>query len=239
MPFYKLPPCRRKIYLILLICLLSACTQRVAPVIEYPRPDQATLNSDKAWYSVRFSLHREKDQEPDWYLGTLLAGEVIAPILDQYGQHIICWRVHRRAVRDQTGHVFSFIFYSSTASAAMIYQRIQENNLVAELHRQQLLLKVNYAPLTVNLHTILADTSDTTWPESVRQSWPFFMMGASQMWMAQVKTLKQETADNQAIEQRYQIIQGKLNELWQQQGQHALIHHLSALYAYRPVSVRF
>ena len=240
MTFYKLSQGCSKVYLILLISLLSACAHSLTPVTEYTQPAEITLNdADGNWYAARFSLYWEKGQEPDWYLGTLLGGEVIPPILAQYAQQITCWRVHRRAVHDKTGHVFSFIFYSSEASAAMIYRQLQGNKLLAKLQKEQRLLKVSYDPLTANSDVTLADTSDPVWPETIRKTWPFFMMGASQMWLAQVQILKHDTQKNHAIEARYKIIQNKMTELWQQQGQHSLVHHLSALYAYQPVLTRF
>ncbi|TXL14868.1 hypothetical protein BMR04_12605 [Methylococcaceae bacterium HT3] len=107
----------------------------------------------------------------------MLAGEVISPLLEQYTQQLICWRVHRRAVHDQAGHVFSFIFYSSKASAVSIYQQLQSNQLLAQLKKDQLLLKVSYDPLAINLGATLADTSDAAWPESVRKNLAFFYDG--------------------------------------------------------------
>ncbi|MCK5869622.1 MAG: hypothetical protein KAG45_03075, partial [Methyloprofundus sp.] len=113
------------------------------------------------------------------------------------------------------------------------------DQLLAQLKKDQLLLKVSYDPLAINLGATLADTSDAAWPESVRKTWPFFMMGASQMWLAQVQKMKQDTQESSILELRYQTIQRKMTELWQEQGQHALVHHLSALYAYQPVLMRF
>ena len=104
---------------------------------------------------------------------------------------------------------------------------------------KQLLIKVAYDPLYNNRQTRLADTSDPAWPEKIRSSWPFFMMGASHMWLEQIHAFRLETLNQPDMQQRYQVIQSKMTELWQQQGQHALLHHLSALYAYQPVLSRF
>ncbi|SMG65524.1 conserved hypothetical protein [methanotrophic bacterial endosymbiont of Bathymodiolus sp.] len=65
------------------------------------------------------------------------------------------------------------------------------------------------------------------------------MMGASQMWLAQIEMIKQGTPEEKGMAQRHKSIQEQITELWQQQGQHALMHHLSALYAYQPVAIRF
>jgi hypothetical protein len=226
--------------MIFLLVMASACTAKRVPLkdVSLPAPEMAK-NTDKAWYAARFSLNWEAGEEPKWYLGTLLGGEVINPLLAQAAQQLTYWRVHRRAVRDQTGHVFSFIFYSSEASAADIYQQLQSNKLLVLLQHQQELLKVSYDPLTTDLHRVIADTSDPVWPAEVRASWPLFMMGASQMWLAQIEMIKQETPEEQGVALRYKRIQEQVTELWQQQGQHALMHHLSALYAYQPVAIRF
>ena len=242
MTFHKsLSPVSFKVLVMILMPVLSGCTHMmVKPVKINPQSAEMTVNDpSKAWYAARFSLYWEEEQEPDWYLGTLLGGEVITPILVQYGQQIACWRVHRRAVRDGTGHVFSFIFYSSKTSAANIYQQIQSNELLAELQQQQELLKVNYDSLAVITEVALADISDPVWPATIRETWSLFMMGASQMWLAQIEIIKQGTPEEQGMTQRYKSIQDQITEHWQQQGQHALMHHLSALYAYQPVSIRF
>ncbi|WP_428355583.1 hypothetical protein [Methyloprofundus sp.] len=229
-----------KILMLFFLPLLNACTHTVMPVRKSPQSAELIRNDpDKAWYAARLSFNWEQGQVPDWYLGTLIAGEVIAPLLPQYVQQITCWRVHRRAVRDQTGHVFSFIFYSSKASAALIYQQLKENKVLAELQARQRIIKISYDLPAVGAPSLLADTSDPVWPATMRASWPYFMMGASQMWMVQLQNIKDETTEIDAVEQRYQTIQNKLTEQWQEQGQHALIHHLSALYAYQPVPMRF
>jgi hypothetical protein len=113
------------------------------------------------------------------------------------------------------------------------------SKILLQLQQQRDLLKVSYDPLTTDLHKVIADTSDPVWPAEIRASWPLFMMGASQMWLAQIEMIKQGTPEEKGMAQRYKSIQEQITELWQQQGQHALMHHLSALYAYQPVAIRF
>lgn len=231
-----------KACVVLLITALAACTTTLQPldITEQQAiqvaPEQQTKMS---WYAVRVKIHWEKEQEPNWYFGTLIAGEVISPLLKEYQQSIICWRVHRRAVRDKTGHVFSFIFYSSPADAGKIYQLFQNSKLLTTLLEKKYLDKVSYDPLQIKSPATIADTSDPAWPDEMRNSWPFFMMGASQMWLAQVRSYKQQISDDAELKLRYQGIQASITELWRDQGKHALIHHLNGLYAYQPVLVRF
>ncbi|NOQ12865.1 MAG: hypothetical protein GQ583_00085 [Methyloprofundus sp.] len=231
-----------KLGVLLLFMGLSACAKILQPQVAEEQ-DVIQLGLEKhglmAWYAVRFSILWEKETEPQWYMGTLIAGEVISPLLEQSRQQVVYWRVHRRAVHDKTGHVFSFIFYSSQADAALIYQHFKNNKVLTKLQQQQLLSGVSYDALYNNSQTNIADTSDPLWPEKIRSSWPFFIMGASQMWLEQIRAFKKQTLNESDIKQRYIIIQNNLTDLWQQQGQHALMHHLNALYAYQPVLVRF
>jgi len=231
-----------KVCALLLLMFLSACTTTLQPqIMEDPhvlqvKPGQHTL---MGWYAIRFSIPWAKETEPKWYVGTLIAGEVISPFLMQSQQNIVFWRMHRRAVQDKTGHVFSFIFYSSQADAVLIYQHFKSNKILTKLRHQQLLSEISYDPLYNNSQTKIADTSDPAWPEKMRSSWPFFMMGVSQMWLEQIRAFKKETLSELDIKQRYITIQNKLTDLWQQQGKHALVHHINALYAYQPLLVRF
>jgi len=230
----------KKLFLSLLLLLLTACATSMPRHQQIPGEEETSvLDAEKGWYAVRFRILWDKSLDPDWYVGTLIAGEFISPVLEQYQQKIVCWRIHRRAVDDNTGHVFSFIFYSSQTDAAIIYRQFKNNKLLADLHRQRVIIKVAYEPLHDNTQTNIADTSDPAWPEEIRRSWPYFIMGASQMWLEQVRDFQKEVLDTPEIEQRYRVIQNKITELWQQQGQHALVHHLSALYAYEPLLTRF
>lgn len=227
----------KKLILTLQLLVLSACVTAVQEQSLMRAEEPDTLHTKKAWFAVRFSISWNKSLEPDWYLGTLIAGEVITPVLKKQ-QNIVCWRIHRRAVDDKTGHVFSFIFYSSQADAVIIYQQVKNNEILTALHHQHLLVKIAYDPLN-SRQTKIADTSDPVWPEKIRRFWPYFIMGASQMWLEQINAFKKETQNELEITQRYRLVQSKLTELWQQQGKHALLHHLSALYAYEPLLVRF
>lgn len=233
-----------KRYLVLIALSICACTK----VIPGSNPASTLLikntiqeNKNSGWHAARFTLVWQKDQQPNWYLGTLIAGEVIAPLLQQYENKIKFWRLHRRAVDDETGHVFSFIFYSSNHEAAMIYQNLHAQGLLNHLQQNKQLDKVSYDALAVVSKPDIADTSDPDWPIQIRETWPVFIMGASRMWLDLVLSLKAEimTEPKFAPVSDYKVIQEKITDLWQQQGQHALFHHLNALYAYQPVLTRF
>jgi hypothetical protein len=220
--------------------LLTACT--VAPVVvdvteQYQVPDK--LSAGKGWWYARFRVTWPEGEKPDWSIGTLVAGEIIAPVINKYRQDIELWRFHRRAARDGYDHVFSFIFYSSAETASLIYQNIDRNEQLQQLKSEQVIIWTGFDNTTTNKRPEVSATSDSSWPEEIQQTWPVFIMGASQMWLDLVKHYsRQSDADMEPV-QRYQIIQQKVTEVWQDNGRHAWLHHLNGLYAYQPMLMRY
>ena len=72
-----------------------------------------------------------------------------------------------------------------------------------------------------------------------QKTWPALIMGASRMWLDLVGELADAHADEADLERRYEIVQQDLNNIWAGQGQHAMLHHLSAIFAYQPLLIKY
>ena len=220
------------------------CTS-LSPVVESSDAgarDQAptgTLPEGTGWWYARFHINWPEDGDTRWYVGTLIGGEVIAPIFDEYHQDVYIWRIHRRASRDGYGHVFSFIFYSTPQGAQRIYSAIQNNAVVRSLLDRGLLTKVSVDDVTRITRPDIEDTSDAHWPASVQQTWPAMIMGTSRMWLDLVSELAADASDIDDIEDRYRKVQEDVTRIWREQGQHAILHHINAVYAYQPLLIRY
>ncbi len=231
------------IIVILTASMASACTKTVQPPTVKSVPIQSAekeLPAGKGWWFARFRMEWPKDSAPNWFMGTWIAGEVISPVLERHRQDIEMWRFHRRAKRDGHGHVFSFIFYSSAPVAQSIYSEIEKNDLLLKLQREKQITWVGQDPLKHIIRPKIEDTSDSDWPDSIRRTWPEFMMGASQMWL----DLVLDTANEQrkkGLQERalYENVQNQLTHTWMMEGKRAWLHHLNALYAYQPTLVRY
>ena len=202
-------------------------------------PASAALPEGTGWWYARFSIARPEGEEPRWYIGTLLGGEVIAPVFEQHFKDILIWRVHRRAGDDEYGHVFSFIFYSTAAGAQRIYADLEKNSVLRQLRQQGTVSAVSFDNLARLSRPDIEDTSDARWPLSVQQTWPAFAMGASRMWLDLVGEMVVKHSDEPDLEQRYRLVQHDIDAVWAEQGQGALLHHLSALFAYQPLQIRY
>ena len=224
--------------------VLSACAS-FAPVVEDSgtaeqlEAEPGTLPEGEGWWYARFHIDWPEGEEARWYMGTLIGGEVIAPVFDDYYQDVYIWRVHRRASRDGHGHVFSFIFYSTPQGAQRIYNGIENNKVVQSMLENGQLIKVEVDDVTRIARPDIEDTSDDHWPESVQKTWPAMIMGVSRMWLDLVSELAAEESAFGGLEAKYKNVQESVTGIWREQGQHVMLHHLNAVYAYQPLLIRY
>jgi hypothetical protein len=202
------------------------------------------LPSGYGWWVTRFRMSWPPDTPPIWYLDLYLAHQVILPKLEKYKAHIALWRFHRRAVRDSAGRQFSFIFYASPRTARQIFKALQTDPLVAHLKTAGVLERDVYDDPTQITRPHIEDTSDENWSTSIQKTWPYYIMGASQMWLNLIAEIaeKNMTRDRPSsmaeIGAFYQQIDETLTEIWQKEGRHAFMHHLNALFEYQPLIYR-
>jgi len=173
----------------------------------------------------------------------LLAHQVISPVLADYRKEIVLWRFHRRAVHDQSGHQLSFIFYSSPEVARGIFDQIQSNKLLIAMKSKGWITRDAYDDTSTIKKPDIEDTSDARWSPSIKKSWPFFIMGVSQMWISLIDQLAQpELAGKSSatLDESLAIylhVHENIRKLWQEEGRHALLHHLNALFGYGPTII--
>ncbi|RLB85923.1 MAG: hypothetical protein DRH15_02755 [Deltaproteobacteria bacterium] len=225
-----------------IIISLCSCAK---PNVPTPTASQATPTfPTKGWWHVRFKIFWPQDSRPRWWVDAAIAHEVINPILRNNKSNIELWRFHRRAARDKTGHQLSLLFYSSAMVADRVYEDIAANTFLQELLTEGIVVSVKYDDTSLVAMAGIGDTSDPNWAVEIQNSWPYFIMGASEMWLG---TLNQITLEYQkehpfsSLDEKlegYQDIYDSMVFLWQEQCGHALLHHLYALYGYVPIKVR-
>ena len=104
-----------------------------------PAARDAAQAAKASWWHVRYRVAWPAETTPDWRVDLLLADAVIRPVLDAHRDQIRYWRFHRRALEDDAGHQFSFLFYAERDTAAAIYQALSADRLTAQLLEQQVL----------------------------------------------------------------------------------------------------
>jgi hypothetical protein len=71
----------------------------------------------------------------------------------------------------------------------------------------------------------------------MQRAWPYYIMGVSRLWLELVREYGQAGNLPRSPEARYAAINQKIDQLWRDEGGHALLHHLSAVFGYQEVAV--
>ena len=223
--------------------MLAGCASGPAPpVVSVHRPAPAP-SADSAWWYARFRVDWPEDADPAWHTDLLVAHRVVKPVLERHLQDISLWRFHRRASRDTTGHQFSFIFFASPETAGRVYSDISDNPTLQQARSSGRILAVVCDDTAIVSRPAISDTSDPAWSAPLRQAWPYYLMGASQMWLDLISAMadaeqKTETTSSFAeLDHRYAGINASITTLWQNEGRHAFLHHLNALFGYEPIVI--
>lgn len=234
--------------LILAACLLAMAgcvTPRQPAVTPVDRPSTGAPGNDtNRWWQIRFVFDWPERSIPAWHLDLLVAHRVVAPVLEKHGEAIALWRFHRRAARDETGHQFSLIFYAGTGLSGQIFNAMQTAPEVVGLQSSGKIKKISMGPTGANGGRHIEDTSDPHWSAEVQKSWPWFIMGVSRMWL----TLADEKAAASGGEHWsamfpdsidfYKELNQEITQVWQEEGAHALLHHLNGIFGYEPLVIR-
>lgn len=238
-------PLRQIACTLLLALLLGGCSlagrQSSEPALAMP--EQQPDSSELRWWRACLRLPFDDAQQPRWSLDALLAEQLFAPSLKRHAGAIALWRFHRRAAHDATGHQFSLLFYSDAGTASALFSELQAHPLTTELiaaHRlKQLLTPCGNPEGQKNLEA----SSDPSWDPRLQKTWPHFIMGVSAHWLALIEEVGREIPlegdDSAALLERYQRIQEEIDAIWREDGQHAYLHHLNALFGYQPLLMRY
>jgi hypothetical protein len=207
------------------------------------RSEPAAPQTAVGWWYARYRVHWPQEAQPRWHLDLMLAHEVVAPVLERYQPVIRLWRFHRRAVRDQTGHQFSFIFYTDPESARRIFNTLQLQPRLQELKRAGLIDQDSYDDTQRIARPHLQDTSDQQWSPALQRAWPWFIMGVSATWLDLIRQ-SFEGEDRGKLEAplsvragHYRQVDDAIIHVWQMEGAHAFLHHLNALFEYESLMV--
>ena len=201
-----------------------------SPLAEAPDPQGS------GWWFVRFRMDRPAE-ETRWERDLLIAHRVASPLIAAHEGVIDLWRFHRRSAEDETGHQFSFLFFTTAGVADSINQVVLDDPLVRRMLANGVIQEVITDAVDHNARPNVGDTSDPKWSPVMQNTWPYYIMGVSRMWLAMIDQVSRESgmADDATLGEmleHYAQVNDAINHIWQQEGYHALLHHLNAIYGY-------
>jgi hypothetical protein len=71
----------------------------------------------------------------------------------------------------------------------------------------------------------------------MQRAWPYYIMGVSRLWLELIREYERAGHLPRSPEARYAAINQKIDRLWRDEGGHALLHHLSAMFGYQEIAV--
>jgi hypothetical protein len=225
--------------------LLAGCAS-VTPMV-LPSSSSAKMGSASSqygWWYARFVMNWPPDMEPSWHVDLLLAQRVVSPLLSRFENDIKLWRFHRRAARDKAGHQFSFIFYATQGTAREVFAALQTETTLKALRTGGILIGDSYDDTSAITRPNIEDTSDRSWSLPVQKSWPYFIHGVSEMWLNLIAEVSGQVTEGKPpanIEEAldfFRQVNPIIERMWQEEGQHAFLHHLNAIFGYEPLVMR-
>jgi hypothetical protein len=221
-----------------LTLLFTGCAYR--PVVQIAAPGGAPVTEQSSWWAARYRHVWPQNEEPRWHQDMFVAHEIVLPVLNAQRRDIALWRFHRRAARDGAGHQFTFYFYAPAGAAERIFAGLRARPALAELKSAGLLREDVYHDTGFPEPQRIEGTSDRSWTPLVQASWPYFIMGVSENWLALVtlELARRPLPDQAGLDERIEACrqaQSSIDVLWRREGHHAYLHHLNALFGYTPL----
>lgn len=208
-----------------LVLLFAACA--VQP------PKEETVSY---WWYARYQITPGDNGETNWPVDLVIADKIVEPVLSKYRNSILLWRFHRRSIDDSAGHQFSFIFYTDKRTAGNIYSSLQAEPTAQILLQKNIIRRILADPLSGNDRTSVQATSDRNWSSPMQKQWPEYIMGVSELWLGLINELVHSHAHNvDSMLAEYARVDREIKTLWYAEGNHALFHHMHAIFGYPPL----
>ena len=205
-------------------------------------PHEMKAIEDAFWWKCRFKIAWPEGERPKGAVDLLLAHAVVAPVLSQYGDNIPYWRFHRRAARDAAGHQFSFLFYGTPRTASSVFDAVETSGVLHRAVTAGIVEKVILDDPATPERSGIGDTSDPNWSPEIQRRWPAFIMGVSSFWLGLIIEVQpqspESTDDIRQLLSAYRQADAVITKKWRNEGQHALLHHLNAVFGYEPMLIR-
>ncbi len=230
------------IFLGFLVCGCSTNKRPIQNLSTHNISPKFRMLDDAYWWRCKFKNTWADNDRPDLVIDLLLAHAVVAPVLVEHINDIPYWRFHRRANRDLAGHQFSLLFYSRPEIAVSVFSEIDKSDTLKRAIAANLVEKVTMdEPLHPQFPDI-EDTSDHHWSLNLQQNWPSFIMGVSSLWLGLIEDSMQNSPkdykNTHLLLEQYREVDTKITNIWRKEGQHALLHHLNAVFGYEPLRIR-
>ena len=198
------------------------------------------------WTQIAFHIAwNQESEKPKQWMDCAIADAIIGNVMHTFKRDkMIWWRFHRRAARDEHGHIFRFGLYAKKSVGKRWYDEVLEHSVTRALKSNGL--------IDATTKTRKDGVADENWPEMTQAAWYPFIQGASECWLSLVRALwlthgkefgldwgvDADDIDVENLEEGYQAVNDKIAEMWNEDMTHPLLHHLNAVFGYGWMNAR-
>jgi hypothetical protein len=133
--------------------------------------------------------------------------------------------------------------YAPRALNATLCGALSQDRLVAEMTKEGLVDKVECEGFPAGTEHLVEATSDPSWSPAIQRTWPYFIMGISEMWLRLVDEHARSLAASPPpatlahVVAFYETVNRSVSLAWGTEGEHAFLHHLNAVFGYEPIRI--
>ncbi|GAG92741.1 unnamed protein product [marine sediment metagenome] len=194
------------------------------------------------WYGFNFKINWPDNQDPKVWIDIFIIGTIVRDVISKKKSEIDLWRIHRRWPSDEHRHEVTFDCFADKETATSIEKLIRESETFKILQANNLLAgDLKKVTGGSNIHDIADDDSTRDWSEELKESWPYYINGCSEMFLFLIESLKGRSKTDvdekniSEIESFYTELNNRISEIWQRHGSHAFFHHINAIFGYEPL----
>lgn len=187
------------------------------------------------WYRINLKLKCKDISNPEFFVALAILDLLFVPAVKTFRKDLECWRFHWSSTNED-GHRLKLFFKTSHQKADEIIKFINSLDFCAFAKKEYLeTQEIKYEVFGQANNTKIEVISDEGWPEEIQKSWPYFIMGASDMVIALIEEVKKKQKDelNQddktKLEEYYKKVEVDIALVWKGYGNHAFFHHLALL----------
>lgn len=196
------------------------------------------------WHQIAFPITWDGESEPNHSIETLIACEVLSPIINDANEHSFsAWRFHRRCKNDEHGQVFRFSIYTlgdSLDAATEVFKIIESDSVVVGLRALEIIRRLQF-------EYDKTEIADERWSNEIQKAWHPFLSGVCDAWLSLAHDLSEKYANRvtdgellltQSLLSVYAEVESELNRIWEKDLCHAMLHHLSGIFGFQEMKVK-
>jgi hypothetical protein len=107
---------------------------------------------------------------------------------------------------------------------------------------EKIVEKIMFSDPAKPIRSKIESMSDPHWSQTLQRNWPSYIMGVCALWLGliddQMALVTTQNLHVSGLLELYREADTAITSMWRKEGQHALLHHLNAIFGYEPLLIR-